>query len=337
MFDRPSVRIVPSLVFTSLVLAGCDSSETPGVGPPDPPARAYFGEPAWHPDGRYIAAEHADSLDTDGDGRKDDVFGGIWLVDAETGETQPLLGGFGAPTWSPEGERLAVHGGAQIYAVDVESLNPARADSTSLRQLTFEGRNFFPAWSPDGEWIAYDNTVCGGPTEPIPSSSCGILTTDTEGKGRQFIARGRMPDWFPDGSALIYYGLYSDIYRVALADTSNIVRLTSFNSETDRYVARNQHPRYSPDGTRIAFVSQQFGPAALWIMNADGTNQRQVTPVGMGARSFDWSPDGQRLVFLHRQEYCFNCGEPEPPGSGELWLINADGTGLDQLTHFRSP
>ncbi len=308
-------------------LAGCDTGG-PGVPAHEiPPPPEYFGYPAWHPDGRYIAAEHADSVDTDGDGRRDRVLGGVWLVDAQSGETALLLPGFGAPAWSLDGRRLAVERGGHVFTLDVPSLDPPRVDTTSLRQLTTEGSDFFPAWSPDGERIAFDNTACGYVGSPLPSDACGVLSIAATGGEREFLARGRMPNWSPGGDALIYAGLYTEIFRVSLADVANPHRLTSIN-QADPYAASNQHPRYDPSGSRIAFVSQRDGPAAVWVMDADGSRQRRVSP--LGAWSFDWSPDGRRLVFLYlRQE--------QPPGNGELWLVNADGTGPRRLTHFHTP
>ncbi|MDR9415578.1 MAG: hypothetical protein RI564_04785, partial [Gracilimonas sp.] len=70
----------------------------------------YFGSPAWHPDGEWIAAEHTDSFDTNQDGYIDSTSSGIWLVHAKTGETQPLLPFGNAPAWNPAGTHLAVHG-----------------------------------------------------------------------------------------------------------------------------------------------------------------------------------------------------------------------------------
>lgn len=313
------------LIAASVAWAGCDSGG-PSVLPPDLPPRAYFDQPAWHPDGRYVAAEHTDSVDTDGDGRLDDLFFGIWLVDVETGRTQPLLRGFGAPSWSPDGRRLAVDGGGHIHTVDVPSLAPARADTLSLRQLTTEGSSYYPSWSPDGEWIAYDNTDCGSPGTMLPPSACGILVTRLDGADRHLLVRGRVPDWSSDGYALTFVGLFKDVYRVDVATTSPVVRLTN-----DNYAYDIDAPKSSPSGDAVAFVSERGGQAAVWSMATDGTNQRQVSP--RGAYSFDWSPDGRRLVFLYLQDYCGSCGETAPPGNGELWLVNADGTSPRQLTH----
>lgn len=309
----------------AVALAGCDSGGSADEGgqpaQQPPPAPAYFDEPAWHPAGRYIAAEHADSVDTDNDGRKDEMFGGVWLVDALSGQTQPLLRGYGAPAWSPDGRRLAAHRGGQVFTIEVRSLNPARADTTTLRQLTAEGANFFPAWSPDGEWIAYDSNVQN------PAAPYEIWKMRSGGAGRRNISgfSSRMPSWSPDGAQIVHIRYATSGGDVAVVDSAggSLRSLTNDAVNNDR-----DAPKYAPRGNRIAFVVQRDGPAALWIMALDGAEQRQVSP--SGAWRFDWSPDGQRLVFLFRRQ-------ERPPGSGELWFVNADGTGLRQLTHFNTP
>lgn len=306
-----------------------------GVRPEPELLPAFFANPAWHPDGEWIAVEHADSVDTDGDGSFDQKFGGIWLVHSETGERQPLISGFGNPAWSPNGRKLALERRGQIFTVEVMSLQPARIDSSSLRQLTTEGRNFFPAWSPDGEWIAYDNTVCGGGTDPVPTpNSCGVLIMDKDGQNMRLISRySRMPSWHPAELKVIFRNRAVLEGGDVIGDTLwtydiqlNIRKLIIFLTEPNY---NNHFPKYSPDGAKIAFYSQpRTGPqAAIWMMNSDGSNLRKVSPDY--AWSFDWSPDGKKLVFV------FWDGYHERRGNGQLWLMNVDGSGLRQLTHFQ--
>jgi len=194
----------------------------------------YFDHLAWHPAGEWIAVEHGDSVDNDKDGKLDAYFGGIWLVNAETGATQPLLRGFTLPAWSPDGKRLALVRGAQIYTIDVISLKPARVDSNSLRQLTFEGGNFFPAWSPDGQWIVYDSNA------ESPNGMYFIWKIQANGSQKTRIAYEptmgeiRMPHWSPDGKKITHIrylvGTFSsEIFEMDTSGT-NIARLTLNNS-----------------------------------------------------------------------------------------------------------
>lgn len=94
-----------------------------------------------------------------------------------------------------------------------------------------------------------------------------------------------------------------------IAGAETVVQLTS-NPATD------WNATWSPEGTKIAFVSQKSGSNNIWIMDADGTNQTQLTKM-KNAYSPSWSPDGTKIVF---------------ESSGDIWTINTDGTGLTQLT-----
>lgn len=94
-------------------------------------------------------------------------------------------------------------------------------------------------------------------------------------------------------------------------------------------------PAWSPDGTTIAFV--RF-PHAIWLMNADGTNQRQLTTPPQHPDSNDeedimpaWSPDGDWIAFARLHEPHLG-----PTGSTryrlDIYVIRADGTGIRRLT-----
>jgi Tol biopolymer transport system component len=85
---------------------------------------------------------------------------------------------------------------------------------------------------------------------------------------------------------------------------------------------------FSPDGKRIlreSFEGSPMQPSGLRITDVDGSHVVQIT-----TRHFipgDWSPDGKRLVV-------FDNADPtsEPPAAGSLYVLNADGSGLRQLT-----
>jgi serine/threonine protein kinase len=76
----------------------------------------------------------------------------------------------------------------------------------------------------------------------------------------------------------------------------------------------------------IAYVSNVTGIPQIWLMNADGTANSQITNIEEGACQPAWSPDGTRLVYI--SPCAFN--QEIYPGAS-LFLINADGNGWVQL------
>jgi Tol biopolymer transport system component len=83
--------------------------------------------------------------------------------------------------------------------------------------------------------------------------------------------------------------------------------------------------QWSPDGTRIVFSRHSgFSGFAIWVMDADGTDQVQLTPnpVGYTDGVPVWSPDGSKIAFYS--------GRDNP--SGEIYVMDADGSNLTRLT-----
>jgi len=85
--------------------------------------------------------------------------------------------------------------------------------------------------------------------------------------------------------------------------------------------ARDVAPAWSPDGTMIAFQSDRSGAPEIHLMNADGSNQVQLTATGGSFRPA-WSPDGARIAFTSTRD-----------GNSEVYAVNLDGSGLVNLTN----
>ncbi|MEZ5892873.1 MAG: amidohydrolase family protein [Parvularculaceae bacterium] len=85
-------------------------------------------------------------------------------------------------------------------------------------------------------------------------------------------------------------------------------------------------PRFSPDGSKIAFTSDRGGGDNIWVMNADGSDKRQVTKESFRLlNNATWSPDGQYLAA--RKHFTTQ----RSLGTGEIWLYHISGGGGVQL------
>ena len=101
-----------------------------------------------------------------------------------------------------------------------------------------------------------------------------------------------------------------------------------------RYRARHgEDPTLSPDRTKVAFVSDRDGNREIYAMGADGSAPTNITQHDAWDSSPAWSPDGQQMAFVSDRN-----GDRELyyEGSGfyntDIFLMNADGTGVEQLT-----
>lgn len=171
-----------------------------------------------------------------------------------------------------------------------------------------------PAWSPDGQRIAFTLNV-----EMFPD----IYVVNADGSGLTRLTDSPDPDshpaWSPDGTRIAFDsgpGFSRDIY-VMRADGSHFMRLT--DSPWD-----DTEPAWSPDGSQIVYASASdtvVGERELFVINADGTGNMQLTDGE--AMSWDpaWSPDGRRIAFVY--------GWSDNSG---ICLIDPDGSGLIQLT-----
>jgi TolB protein len=261
-------------------------------------------QPAWSPNGKHIAYYHID---------KEIDKNGIYLITPDGKENRLWHAAVGAetPTWSPDGQWIAFSMGAQIWK--------KKLNGDSLSQLTNTGRNFFPAWSPDGEWIAFSQSVCNA----IP---CGVWVVNVETKKTAFLVGfGGFPFWKSNTMNILYSTTIVQSNGNVLGDSlwvfnkntmqkTPLIALTGINY-------KNNYFKYHNTG-KITFTSQQLNVdiiPQIWIMNADGTNKKQLTQTG--GYTSDWSNEGSKIVYTDTRAI-----------NGRLWLMNADGTNKKQLT-----
>jgi TolB protein len=86
-----------------------------------------------------------------------------------------------------------------------------------------------------------------------------------------------------------------------------------------------QTPAWSPDGRKLAFVSQRDGNSEIYVMNADGSAQENLTRQPANDSHPSWSPDGRKIAFVSRRD-----------GNAEIYVMNADGSGQRNVTRTPS-
>ena len=124
-------------------------------------------------------------------------------------------------------------------------------------------------------------------------------------------------DVSPDGQT-IAFTLLGDIYTLPV--TGGTPRRISEGLSWD------VQPRFSPDGSRIAFTSDRGGGDNIWVMNADGSDKRQVTKEDFRlVNQPSWSPDGRFIAA--KKHYTTE----RSAGTGEVWLYHVTGGGGVQV------
>jgi hypothetical protein len=226
------------------------------------------------------------------------------------------------PVWSPDGRKIAWDSsGPYPTDEDPQEIHLMNPDGTAIQSLGRTGLQ--PGWSPDGQRIVWTSSGQLAVMEADGSSGRSLSTLS-------YTAWGNDPAWSPDGRKIAFYdtndfcdpactwGLYT-----INPDGNGEIQLTNnpFGDETG--------PAWSPDGQKIAFARADSSSCTssgcnyeIWIMNADGTGQVQVTNRPSTAdQAPAWSPDGTQIVF-----------ETRTPASTQIAKINVDGTGFTELT-----
>ncbi|PWT92937.1 MAG: hypothetical protein C5B55_05450 [Blastocatellia bacterium] len=271
--------------------------------------------PSWSPDGTQIAFQSSgigDDLAAIASGALLPAV--IKVIAAQGGEAKQITqvghpaGGHGSPAWSPDGKRIAFG-----------SYDPER---TAVWMISIEGgepklvaRGYDPIYSPDAKYIYFDsfgkNLNFG--VSKIALSDGG----DPVGEPIEIIGSGlgryKRLTISADGKKLAYgtLAINSNVWAIPISAKTAESTGQPFPLTRDSSY-RNSNPKFSPDGKRIAYHVTRVGtPADIYVMNADGTNQTQLTTnPGFDERP-SWFPDGEQIAFLSTRD-----------GHDEIWALS---------------
>ncbi len=295
---------------------------------------------AWSPDGRFLAFDGADKMIDCGILNTDcaSTNYGTFLADYSQGIIiQRIESTLTNSSWSPDSQTLVVAVEEKPSSLDeVRSLAGdlflLKIENSQLTQLTnHASSDLYPAWSPNGQWIAFirfnpDIPGCNPlPLIVIGNVECNqgsLYIIHPNGSGLRFLfepifiynnVEGRIidnaPVWSPDSKWLTVlvsnekdFQDYPDIATISV-ETGEL-RLIVNDSGADF------SPAWSPDGQHLAFVSNRNGNEEIYIIDSGGQNISNLTLKSTNDYYPVWSPSGTHIAFI--SDY-------------KLQIMNADG------------
>jgi Tol biopolymer transport system component len=282
-----------------------------------------FGfNPAWSPDGKEIVCTENS---VEGNNRTH-LSSRMWIVGATTGDYRLLYEGDAVQaSWSPNGKRIAFwgvpKGGTQR---DIWTISSNGGEPVAVTQDAFIDIN--PLWSPDGKslyfvsnrkgafslWRVAIDEASGKPLAepelvPLPSAGSRHISISRDGKRLAFAQVNNDQNAYK----LSFDPVAETISGQPMAVTHSS---TSINS-----------PVISPDGSLLAYTMTGF-QVEIYILKIGNPVADQITENTGNNAIPRWSPDGKKLAFYSN-----------PSGVYEIFSINSDGSGRQQLTAVGSP
>jgi len=224
----------------------------------------------------------------------------------------------GEPFPSADGKKLLyemeVAGHQELFVMDSDGKNSV--------QITHDGTGHeSPAWSPDGKKIAYVSDRNGHEV---------IYVMNSDGTGDERItsetADNIHPDWSPDGKRLLYCN--DDDEKPPKKNESNIFEIDLATKKVKTLVTggTNTYASYAPDGKHLVY-RHMIGDmnSEVYVANADGSGQKNIS----NHQAFDgwptWSPDGKRIAFSSNRNSSYQIHVMNADGSDVKLVANTEG------------
>ena len=197
---------------------------------------------------------------------------------------------------SPKGERAVFSARGDIFTVPIEK--------GGARNLTRSSgaHDRFPAWSPDGRWIAYMSDQSG-------EDEVWTVAQDGSTPPQQLTTGGSAqryaPQWSSDGKKIVFGDKNGRVYVVNVATKATQMIVDAPNGQITDY-------EFSPKGNFVAYsMGNANGFSSVYIWSSDENKNYRVTPDMFQAHDATWDPNGGYLYFLSDREYAPLIGSTE--------------------------
>jgi eukaryotic-like serine/threonine-protein kinase len=249
----------------------------------------------------------------------------LWMIDVNNGQRRMISEGDALqPNWSPHKERIA-YWSRPSRAGQREAIWTIPAGGGEAVAVTDGATSDLnPLWSPDGKYLYFSSSRGGSPN---------IWRVAIDEKSGATMGHPEAVTTIGAATSALHLSFSRDGRRLAYIAQENIrnLRKVVFDPSAGKIagepvaITRGSlqlwFPDASPDGEWLTACSRGQ-QRHLFIIRTDGTDLRDLTDDSYNHDGWPrWSPDGRRIAFTSRRS-----------GNYELWAINRDGSGLQQLT-----